>query len=60
MIFLKALSDDRVRYERAPFDHPELCVPVGYPDAPSPDAHYPQSAADLWSGIPAVGQNGKR
>jgi hypothetical protein len=23
--FLKPLSDDRVRYERAPFDHPELC-----------------------------------
>src|SRR5204862_4068842 len=28
--FLKALTDDRVRYERAPFDHPALCVPVGY------------------------------
>jgi len=27
---LKALTDDRVRYERAPFDHPSLCVPVGY------------------------------
>ncbi len=27
--FLKALTDDRVRFERAPFDHPELCVPIG-------------------------------
>ena len=27
--FMKSLSDDRVRFERAPFDHPELCVPVG-------------------------------
>src|SRR5947209_281454 len=27
--FLKSLSDDRVRFEQAPFDHPELCVPVG-------------------------------
>ena len=30
MAFLKALSDDSARYERAPFDHPELCVPVGH------------------------------
>ena len=27
--FLKALSDDRVRFQRAPFDHPSLCVPNG-------------------------------
>jgi cytochrome c peroxidase len=27
--FLKAASDDRVRYERAPFDHPQLCVADG-------------------------------
>lgn len=28
--FLKALSDERVRYQRAPFDHPSLCVPNGH------------------------------
>jgi cytochrome c peroxidase len=28
--FLKSLTDDRVRYERAPFDHPELPVPHGH------------------------------
>jgi cytochrome c peroxidase len=56
--FLKALSDDRVRFERAPFDHPEICVPVGYPDAPSADAAFPHSAVDRWAGIPAVGRNG--
>ena len=28
--FLKALTDDRVRFEQAPFDHPALCVPVGH------------------------------
>src|SRR6185312_9272434 len=33
--FLKALTDDRVRYERAPFDHPSLCVPVGYAENPA-------------------------
>ena len=28
--FLKSLTDDRVRYERAPFDHPELIIPHGH------------------------------
>lgn len=28
--FLLALSDDRVRFRRAPFDHPSLCVPNGH------------------------------
>ena len=27
--FMLALTDDRVRYERAPFDHPQLFVPNG-------------------------------
>lgn len=27
--FMKALTDDRVRYERAPFDHPGLVIPHG-------------------------------
>ena len=28
--FLKALTDERVRFERAPFDHPSLRVPNGH------------------------------
>lgn len=28
--FLKSLTDDRVRYAKAPFDHPELIVPHGH------------------------------
>lgn len=28
--FLKTLTDDRVRYEKAPFDHPEIKVPNGH------------------------------
>ncbi len=56
--FLKSLSDDRVRYERAPFDHPELCVPIGYPAEPQADPAFPSSAVDLWAGIPAVGRKG--
>ncbi|MEE8311957.1 MAG: cytochrome c peroxidase, partial [Candidatus Binatia bacterium] len=30
--FLEALSDDRVRFEQGPFDHPELFLVVGHPD----------------------------
>jgi cytochrome c peroxidase len=28
--FLKSLTDDRVRWERAPFDHPALSLPIGH------------------------------
>jgi cytochrome c peroxidase len=30
LAFLKSLTDDRVRYEKAPFDHPEIKVPHGH------------------------------
>ena len=64
--FLKSLSDDRVRFERAPFDHPELCVPIGQemirpPGALRPDGSDPRyslSAADKWALIPGVGSGG--
>jgi hypothetical protein len=29
--FMTALTDERVRYRRAPFDHPELTLPNGHP-----------------------------
>lgn len=57
--FLMSLSDDRVRFEQAPFDHPELCVAIGADTAhPSSDPHFPLSASDLWAGIPMVGSGG--
>lgn len=28
--FLLSLTDDRVRFKRAPFDHPSLCIPNGH------------------------------
>ena len=59
--FLKALSDDRVRYERAPFDHPELCVPVGHEEDESGElkpGDVATSAAERWRGLAAVGAGG--
>jgi len=63
--FLKSLTDDRVRYERAPFDHPELCVPIGHAEIrrglPQPagiDHRFPLSASDKRALLPAVGANG--
>jgi cytochrome c peroxidase len=47
--FLKALSDDRVKFERAPFDHPALCVPVGYNGT---------ATAELFGLVPQVGRGG--
>jgi hypothetical protein len=56
--FLKSLSDDRVQFERAPFDHPELCVPIGEDAARPRDPNFSLSAADKWAAIPVVGRNG--
>ncbi len=49
--FHLALTDERVRWEKAPFDHPQLFVPDGAPDA-SP-------GADNVMEIPAVGAGGR-
>jgi cytochrome c peroxidase len=63
--FLKALTDNRVRYEQAPFDHPSLCVPVGYRESPpgvlardTTSVGATAAAADLFALVPAVGQGG--
>ena len=63
--FLKMLSDDRVRYEQAPFDHPSLCVSKGAAEL-SPgllaldasDAQFKATSADKFALIPAVGKAG--
>ncbi|MBM4286227.1 MAG: cytochrome C peroxidase [Deltaproteobacteria bacterium] len=47
--FLLALTDDRVRYERAPFDHPQLIVPNGHN----------ADGGDILLNIPAVGADGR-
>ena len=49
--FMKALTDERVRYECAPFDHPELVIPNGH-DVSS------GTAVDENIVLPAVGADG--
>jgi cytochrome c peroxidase len=63
--FLKALTDDRVKFERAPFDHPELCIPTGHVQGASgtlavdlSDTRFATTAADRWALIPMVGRQG--
>jgi cytochrome c peroxidase len=61
--FLVSLTDERVRYERAPFDHPELRVPHGH----AGDAGYAEPGHTLGGDLaqdevlvlPAVGAAGR-
>jgi hypothetical protein len=63
--FLRALTDDRVRYERAPFDHPELCVPAGSPESrpglliAAQNQQFPHSSMENWLGLAPVGAAGQ-
>ncbi len=57
--FMKALSDDRVKFQRAPFDHPELCIPNGHTNTvQTADARFTLSADENWVAIPATGKSG--
>jgi len=58
--FLEALTDERVLYRRAPFDHPQLFVPNGHPgdSTVTIDANGDGLADDLLIEIPAVGAAG--
>jgi cytochrome c peroxidase len=57
--FLKALTDERVRWEKAPFDHPQLFVPNGHPIAGGAlIADATGKARDALLEIPAVGKEG--
>jgi cytochrome c peroxidase len=58
--FLKALTDERVRWEQAPFDHPALRVPHGSPgDEYSTTMNSDGTAKDSFMAIPAVGAGGR-
>jgi Ricin-type beta-trefoil lectin domain-like len=57
--FMRALTDDRVRYHRAPFDHPELPVTDGHVgDTAAVSAGSSATAADAVRVLPAVGASG--
>ena len=63
--FVKAMGDDRVRFERAPFDHPSLCVPNGHaesapgvPEIDISDSRFKLTAPDRFALIPASGKSG--
>jgi cytochrome c peroxidase len=56
--FLKSLTDDRVRYERAPFDHPMLIVPNGAVGDNNSVTSINGRAIDQLRVIPAVGKAG--
>ena len=59
--FLVALTDERVRFERAPFDHPSICVPDGHQGNTSVvvvDGN--GDAVDINLCIDAVGKRGNR
>jgi cytochrome c peroxidase len=57
--FLKALTDPRVKSQSAPFDHPELYVPVGEKtDASGNVATENGAAADCFRQVPATGASG--
>jgi hypothetical protein len=53
-----------VRFERAPFDHPSICIPVGHaesaPGVPQldPTSDSRSSALDVWALVPASGREG--
>ncbi|HXB71167.1 MAG TPA: cytochrome c peroxidase [Candidatus Acidoferrales bacterium] len=61
--FMKSLSDDRVRFERAPFDHPQLCVADGAKTMPSgslmlngsTDSRFPNEAMENMVELQEVG-----
>jgi len=57
--FMQSLTDDRVRYERAPFDHPQLFITNGHPgdqNAVTDDGS--GQATTTMLELPAVGRNG--
>ena len=59
--FLKALTDERVRWEKAPFDHPALSIPNGHPTDENTVKRDSKTiyAQDDMINIPAVGAAGR-
>ncbi|NWF59977.1 MAG: cytochrome C peroxidase [Fischerella sp.] len=66
--FLKGLTDERVRYQKAPFDHPQLFIPNGHPgnqnsvtiDRNVKTEDGTTQATDRLLELPAVGRRGRK
>lgn len=59
--FLKSLTDDRVRYDKAPFDHPQLFITNGHPGTTTSVTNNGSGKATVnLIEIPAVGRNGNK
>jgi cytochrome c peroxidase len=58
--FLRSLTDERVRFERAPFDHPALPLPNGHPgdERAAASATLGLAATEMLE-LPAVGASGR-
>ncbi|WP_424361470.1 cytochrome-c peroxidase [Methylocystis parvus] len=56
--FMKSLTDDRVRRDAAPFDHPELQIPNGHPGNQASVTVDGAHAKDQLVRIPAIGRGG--
>ena len=62
--FLVSLTDERVRHEMAPFDHPQLLIPNGHPGDATAITGFTvvngvQQANDTLLELPAVGRDGR-
>lgn len=58
--FLLALTDERVRWEQAPFDHPQLLVPNGHEEKFAGNPKRSRVLSDRMLEIPAVGAAGRQ
>jgi cytochrome c peroxidase len=57
--FLLSLTDERVRWEQAPFDHPELFLPNGHETSGSHPILGASYLPDIITTLPAVGADGR-
>jgi cytochrome c peroxidase len=57
--FMRALTDERVRLRKAPFDHPQLLIPNGHVgDTVAVASSGNGEATDIITELPATGRNG--
>jgi cytochrome c peroxidase len=58
--FLISLTDERVRWEQAPFDHPQLFIPNGHPASGTHPVLGASYLPDNYITLPAVGAAGRQ